>query len=206
MARRQLRRGVRPAARTLLAAALAGLLSCCAAEPTAVAHQEPPPPPTEPVPPVRIEPGHADAEFCPRLARMLASEADGYARLRGDPAGRGRWHAASVLPGVERCTVEGEAWPRARVSCSTGPIGGGARDAVLDRFATMADRIDDCLARGFWFPRDWRRGRLFEFAMDERQLAWVDESSIPPSTVVLKVQQDLASRDYRLRVDLATLR
>jgi hypothetical protein len=194
-------------ARPLLAGVLLGLLASCAAEPPPVPVEETAPPAPAPyAAPARVEASRAQPDLCPRLASMLAWEADGYAQLRGAPVGRGRWHAASALPGVERCTVEGEAWPRARVSCSSRLIGGGAREAVLDHFEAMAGRIDDCLARGFWFPRDWRRGQLFEFAMDERQLAWVDESSIPPSTVVLKVQQDLASRDYRLRVNLETLR
>ena len=172
-----------------------------------VALVEPAPPPAEPdKPPILIELARPEPEFCPSLVSMMAREADGYAQLRGAPVGRARWQAAAGLPGVERCTVEGEAWPRARISCSSNRIARTGREQALGRFDAIAERIDDCLQRGFWFPRDWRRGQLFEFAMDERQLAWVDESSIPPSTVVLKVQQDLASNDYLLKVNLETLR
>ena len=202
---RSLRVGIRLIARPLIAVAL--LLAACAAEPPPpVEFTEPPPvsrPSTSPVP---VALGPREPELCPRLANMMAREGDGYAQLRAAPVGRQRWQAASVLPGVERCTVEGEAWPRARVSCSSHLIGRSGRDQILDRFEAMADRIDACLKRGFWFPRTWRRGRLFEFAMDERQLAWVDEASVPPSTVVLKVQQDLESQDYLLKVNLETLR
>ena len=57
---------------------------------------------------------------------------------------------------------------------------------------------------------NWQIGRKMEYPYEEahaeRQIAWVDTSSRPPSTVVLKLQQDLASRDYLLKVNLETLR
>jgi hypothetical protein len=149
--------------------------------------------------PARPEPG-----ICPQLAGIMAGETDGYAPLRGRAIAREQWRATAGLPGVEQCTLEGEAWPRARLTCAS--AAGGGRDQVLEHFDDLAAKIDACLARAFWFPRDWQRGELFEFAMDERQLAWVDQSSMPPSSVVLKVQQDVISRDYRLEVNFQTIR
>ena len=42
--------------------------------------------------------------------------------------------------------------------------------------------------------------------MGERLQAWTDQSTAPPSQVVLKVQQDLDRRGYRLKLDLEAVR
>ncbi|HEX6141227.1 MAG TPA: hypothetical protein VFZ01_00800 [Geminicoccaceae bacterium] len=182
------------------------LLAGCAGEPEPPPVAAPaPPPPAPDVAPVAIEPD-PPPEFCPTLAAILSRESDGYAQLRAEPLGAEHWQAAAELPGLERCAIEGATWPRARISCSSGLIPAPDRERIIDEFELMVARVDDCLNRGFWFPRDWQRGHLFEFAMDERQLTWIDASSNPPSAVVLKVQQDLGTQDYLLKLQLETVR
>ena len=194
---RRFRRG-----RLLLALGL--VLTACGSDP------QPPPPAPAPPEPIRYTPPPVTrAEpppppFCPVLAGMVAREAQGYAALRGQPLEPERWRAAATPPGVDRCMVEGQAWPQARVTCEAGPV--AARERAVDEFELLAHEIDACLARPTWFPRSWERGQLFEFALGERQLAWLDQSSRPPTAVVLKVQQDIASRDYRIKLNLETVR
>ena len=46
----------------------------------------------------------------------------------------------------------------------------------------------------------------YEFALGEQLQTWTDRSTAPPSAVTLKVEQDLVSDDYRLRLSLETIR
>lgn len=180
----------------------------------ACADDRPPPPAPPPDPaPVPYEPADvADIDrppppaFCSSLASMVAREPDGYAQLRGAPLADEHWRAAVTLPGTENCTIEGAGWPRARVSCEGRLLDGDDRGRIEAEFERMAQEIDACLARPSWFPRVWERGQLFEFAMAERQLAWLDQSTTPPTAVVLKAQQDLASQDFQIKVNLESVR
>ena len=54
--------------------------------------------------------------------------------------------------------------------------------------------------------RSWHRNPPFTFAMGEQQQTWTDLSSLPPTAVVLKMQRGLSGRDYRLQLDLVTIR
>lgn len=183
------------------------LAGACADDPT-------PPPAPPPVrapipyePPTVVERARpAAVAFCPLLASMVAREPDGYAQLRGQPLAGERWRAAVTLPGTEDCTIEGSDWPRARMSCEGPVLDGDDRGRIESEFGRMAREIDACLARPIWFPRDWERGRLFEFAMAERQLAWLDQSTTPPTAVVLKAQQDIVSQDFQIKVNLESVR
>jgi hypothetical protein len=144
-------------------------------------------------PPAREEPG---------LCTVLASELDAFARLRGRPLAAGRWFGRATLPGTERCTIEGEAWPGARYSCAGAPFATTRQNGAEGAFETLAEDLDQCLDSPIWFPRTWRRGSAFEFAMGERLQAWTDYSTVPPSQVVLKMQQDATGNAYRMTVDL----
>jgi hypothetical protein len=186
-----------------LGLALAALVGC-AGEP-----EPPPPPPPEPAV-TRYEAPVAPApvpqrEVCPVLTSLLSGEENGFAGLRGHPLDEERWLAREILPGTRSCTIEGGEWPRATYHCVSGSLGSD-RVVVEDEFEHLADEIDRCLARPSWFPRSWQKGQEFTFAMGERQLAWTDTGTRPPSTVVLKVQQDLTRRDYELRVSVGTVR
>jgi hypothetical protein len=143
-----------------------------------------------------------EPELCATLAGVVSAELDGFARLRSRRLAAESWLARAVLPGTERCTIEGEAWPRARYLCVGPRIGAGGTESAARAFDALAREVDRCLEKPIWFPRSWQRGETFEFAMGERLQAWTDRTTTPPSQVVLKVQQDAASRAYRLRLNL----
>lgn len=182
-------------------------LAGCAAEPQRPAPAPAPaPPPAGVVVAPEIEPLAQEPELCPVLAALMAGEMEGFARLRGPEVASEAWQAQATVPGTERCTIEGDGWPRARLVCAGEPLPADRAQIALNEFDQLAEKIDQCLQRPSWFPRDWRKGQLFQFAMGERLQAWTDHSSSPPSAVVLKVQQDLASRDYSVQLNLETVR
>jgi hypothetical protein len=151
-------------------------------------------------PPIAHEP-----QLCTVLANVVASEPAGFAPLRGRPLGAGQWHGRTILPGTERCTIEGAAWPMARYSCAGAPLAVAEEDGAQGTFDAFAADLDRCLDSPIWFPRTWRRGSAFEFAMGERLQAWTDHSTSPPSQVVLKVQQDADGSAYRVRLDVQSV-
>ena len=153
--------------------------------------------------PARLPP---ERELCPALAAVLAAEPAGFARLRATRVAGDRWLGRESLPGIGRCTIEGEAWPRARYACTSEPFRSEDRDGAQARFAALTADIDRCLSKPIWFPRAWRKGEPFEFAMGERLQTWTDQSSAPPSQVVLKVQQDLDHGGYLLKLALEAIR
>jgi hypothetical protein len=186
-------------------AALVVVLTACQGEPKApapdahpaVAHARTAAPAAGPT--ARHEP-----RLCTVLANVVASEPDGFARLRGRPVAAGQWLGRATLPGTERCTIEGEAWPAARYSCDGTPFAEARREGARGAFEALADELDQCLDSPIWFPRTWQRGSAFEFAMGERLQAWTDNSTSPPSQVVLKMQQDATGDAYRIKLDLQT--
>jgi hypothetical protein len=143
-----------------------------------------------------------EPRLCTVLAGVVASEPEGFARLRGRPLEAGQWLGRTTLPGTERCTIEGDAWPGARYSCDSAPFAAAWQHGAEREFEALADELDQCLDSPIWFPRTWQRGSAFEFAMGERLQAWTDYSTAPPSQVVLKVQQDATGRAYRVKLDL----
>jgi hypothetical protein len=139
------------------------------------------------------------------LSGILAADAEGFARLRASPIAAGRWLGRAIVPGTERCTIEGEAWPRARYACVSPPFHSDHRDGAEASYEALVGEIDQCLSKPIWFPRRWQRGEPFEFAMGERLQTWTDQSTAPPSQVVLKLQQDLDRSGYALRLSLETV-
>jgi len=148
----------------------------------------------------------AERELCPVLAGVLAAEPDGFARLRAARVASDRWLGRENLPGIGRCTIEGEAWPRARYACASEPYHADNREGAHARFAALSADIDQCLSKPIWFPREWQKGEPFEFAMGERLQTWTDQSTAPPTQVVLKVQQDIDDHGYQLKLDLEAVR
>jgi hypothetical protein len=169
------------------------------AAPPAIAQAVPSAPPAA-GPPMAHEP-----QLCTVLASVVASEPAGFAPLRGRPLAAGTWHGRTTLPGTERCTIEGAAWPMARYSCAGAPLAVAEEDGAQGTFEAFAADLDRCLDSPIWFPRTWQRGSAFEFAMGERLQAWTDHSTSPPSQVVLKVQQDADGSAYRMRLDVQTV-
>ena len=148
----------------------------------------------------------AEREFCQVLAGVLAAEPDGFARLRAARVADDRWLGREKLPGIGRCTIEGEAWPRARYACVSEPFQIYNRAGARASFAALTDDNALCLSKPIWFPREWQKGEPFEFAMGERLQTWTDQSTAPPSQVVLKVQRDIDHHGYRLKLDLEAVR
>jgi len=189
-----------------------GLLALCACE-AADEVAAPPEPQAAPDaalalgPPVRLapEPAPAPRELCGVLTSILATDAEAFAGQRASPIAAGRWHGRAIVPGTERCTIEGEAWPRARYACVSQPFSSDNRDGAEASFVALAGEIDQCLSKPIWFPRRWQRGEPFEFALGERLQTWTDQSTAPPSQVVLKLQQDLDRSGYALKLSLETV-
>ncbi len=193
------------------------LIFCLAALALAAcqASEKPQAPPPEPAPPTLDSGPPAAAplfaaepqrELCPALAGVIATESDGFAKLRASQIGAASWLGRDTLPGTERCTIEGEAWPRARYACASESYQAGGRDGADARFDALARAIDRCLSQPIWFPRDWQKGAPFQFAMGERLQTWTDQSTQPPFQVVLRMQQDIDRRSYQLRLDLESVR
>ncbi len=146
-----------------------------------------------------------EPQLCTVLANVVASEPAGFAPLRGRPLGAGQWLGRTTLPGTERCTIEGGTWPMARYSCDGAPLAVDEQDGARGTFEAFAADLDQCLDSPTWYPRTWRRGSAFEFAMGERLQAWTDHSTSPPSQVVLKVQQDADGSAYRVKLDVQSV-
>jgi hypothetical protein len=189
-------------------AALALVLPGCHGEPAGQDPEASPPAIASAVPsapPAAGPPTAGEPQLCTVLANIVASEPAGFAPLRGRPLAAGQWLGRTTLPGTERCTIKGKAWPMARYSCDGAPFAGGGQDGAQGIFEAFATDLDQCLDSPIWFPRTWRRGSAFEFAMGERLQAWTDHSTSPPSQVVLKVQQDADGYAYRVRLDVQTV-
>lgn len=199
------RTSMRPA-RWLLWLALCAPLASCAARMPPEAPPSPPPPPIARAAPTPALPRIPQATFCNVLTGLLEAEHDGFEALRGQPQGSESWAGRRTVPGTERCVVEGDAWPRARYECAGAPVRPDQRDRAASQFALLSEQIDACLGKPSWFPRTWHRNEPFHFAMGERQQTWTDLSTLPPSAVVLKLQRGLSGRDYRVRLDLVTIR
>ncbi len=197
---------LRPMTGRLLLGLVVLALSACRAAPAPAPAPAPPTaatsadlgPPAAPAAP-------AEREFCDVLPGVLATEGDGFARLRAKPVAADSWLGSQTLPGTQRCTIEGDTWPRARYTCTSRPYQSANRERAEGRFEALAQTIDECLSKPIWFPRSWRKGEPFEFAMGERLQTWTDLSVSPPSQVVLKIQQDLDRRGYRLQLNLEAI-
>ena len=189
-------------------AALALVLPACHGEPAGPDAEATPPgvvPVIPSAPPAAGPPLAHEPQLCLVLANIVASEPAGFAPLRGRPLAAGQWLGRTTLPGTERCTIEGKAWPMARYSCDGAPLAVAGQDGAQGTFEALAADLDECLDSPIWFPRSWQRGSAFEFAMGERLQAWTDHSTSPPSQVVLKVQQDANGNAYRVKLDVQTV-
>jgi hypothetical protein len=180
------------------------LLALCACQGAPPAPRDEPPPALaraaprpEAAPSLPREP-----ELCAILAGVVAAEMDGFARLRSRQLSAESWLGRATLPGTERCTIEGAAWPRARYLCVGPRIGAAERDGAARMFDSLARELDQCLEQPIWFPRSWHRGEAFAFAMGERLQTWTDRTTRPATQVVLKVQQDATSHAYQVRLNL----
>jgi hypothetical protein len=57
-----------------------------------------------------------------------------------------------------------------------------------------------------WFPRNWQRGELIEFAGVEQQQVWRDLTATPRPVVALNIDEDILNRIYSIRFAVSTFR
>jgi hypothetical protein len=139
-----------------------------------------------------------DAQLCTVLAAVMATESEGFARLRSGRLAAERWLGRELSAAPSKA----KRGPGARYVCVGPRLGAEGRDHAELAFDALARELEQCLEKPIWFPRDWERGERFEFAMGERLQA---RTSAPRSQVVPKVQQDAAGQAYRVKLDLAAV-
>ena len=175
------------------------------------------PSPAEPPPPERRQaalppPKRAPLEseetrrnrLCGALARIIDAEGKGFASLRGPAAGERVWDGALVPVGLRSCEVEGDYRPGAVYVCRGQAAAGGSGDLLLGSYRNLAADVDACLRQPIWYPASWRRGQDFAFAGGERQTVWRDRTGGPTAAVTLKIEEDLGSGAYFLRLAVAS--
>jgi len=159
------------------------------------------------LPPARapIEDGATRRDrFCDALARIIDAEPAGFGPLRGAHAGERRWEGAVVPAGLRSCAIEGDYFPGATYVCRGEAIAGGPGDLLLGDYRRLAVEVDACLQQPIWYPRLWRQGQDFAFAGGERQVIWRDASTGPKPRVALKIEEEIGSGVYFLRLAVAT--
>ena len=173
--------------------------------------ERPAPPPVQrqaalPPSPAAVEDATARRDrFCATLTRIVDEEPTAFHSLRGAGGGEA-WEGALVPAGLRGCRVEGDYRPAATYVCRGESAAGGSGDALLAAYRAQAADVEACLGRPTWYPSLWRRGQDFEFAGGERQTIWRDGRGGPGATVALKVEEDLATRVYFLRLAVASER
>jgi hypothetical protein len=171
---------------------------------------EPPPPVVEPAPqpppPAPEEPRTTRLDrFCQALQRVVDNHTSGFAGLRGGVVGQRAWSGTVVPEGLSSCTVEGDSPTGARYACIGPRMPRGSGPMLEQEFGLIARDVDACLARGVWFPRNWQRGQVIEFAGVEQQQTWRDISPPPRPAVSLNIEDDFLNRLYVIRFYVATL-
>jgi hypothetical protein len=175
------------------------------------------PSPAQPPPPDRRQAALAPPErvpleneetrrsrFCRALARIVDAEGAGFASLRGPAAGDRVWEGTVVPAGLQSCEVEGDYRPGAVYVCHGQAIAGGSGDLLLGGYQDLAADVDVCLRQPIWYPASWQRGQDFAFAGGERQTVWRDRAGGPTAAVALKIEEDLDSGAYFLRLAVAS--
>ncbi|MCB1990663.1 MAG: hypothetical protein H6852_09755 [Geminicoccaceae bacterium] len=191
-----------------LATALAlGLLAACT---TPEPPPPPPPPPTPAPPPVMEPPPPVDPatrvdRLCRPLLGIVDAEPAGFSSLRGAPAGPRAWQGRAVPDGFYTCEIDGPTNPGAQYVCRGNRVAGGGAKLLEDDFDRIASDLDACLARSEWYPRNWQRGEVMLFAGGERQLVWRDLAPNPRPAIALKIEEEIATRVYFLRLAVFTL-
>lgn len=177
------------------------------------APRQPPAPPPVPAPVPQVQPPpeqpavvstHLD-RFCNALQRVVDNHTTGFSRLRNGVVGQRAWSGSIVPEGLTTCTVEGDSPTGARYLC-TGPRMQRGNDAQIARaFSALSRDVDACLARAAWFPRNWQRGQVIDFAGVEQQQTWRDISPAPRPLLALNIEDDFLNRLYVLRFTVSTL-
>ena len=193
----------RYAASILLVLGLA--VACAPRQPPA------PPPVVAPVPDMLPQPQPPAVvstrldRFCNALQRVVDNHTTGFSGLRNGVVGQRAWSGSIVPEGLTSCTVEGDSPTGARYLCTGPRMQRGNSDVITHEFDVIARDVDACLARAAWFPRNWQRGQVIEFAGVEQQQTWRDISPAPRPLLALNIEDDFLNRLYVVRFTVSTL-
>ena len=188
-----------------LALLLLLLAAACAPRPPVEAPAPTPPPEvTAPVPepePDGLVSSRLD-RFCNAVQRIVDAQPGGFVEVRGQFLGGEAWSGSVVPEGLSGCTIDGQ-----RTYACQGPrVQRGNGSMVQSSFRGLAADLDACFARAAWFPRNWHRGDLVDFAGVEQQQVWRDLSGNPRPAVALAIEEDILARIYGIRMTVRTMR
>ena len=188
---------------TGLALLLLMLAVACAPRPPVEA-PAPPPEVTAPVPAPDAD-GLVSSRldrFCNAVQRIVDAQPRGFVEVRGQPLGGEAWSGSVVPEGLSGCTIDGQ-----RTYACQGPrVQRGNGSMLRSSFNGLAADLDACFARAAWFPRNWHRGEVVEFAGVEQQQVWRDLSGNPRPAVALAIEEDILARIYGIRMTVRTMR
>jgi hypothetical protein len=94
-----------------------------------------------------------ERDLCEVIAGLLAQEAGGFTRLRGQTIADERWAAETTVPGLGDCVIEGSAWPRARFVCASPRLQPDQAHARFDRLAARSSPWASASRPGWIRPR-----------------------------------------------------
>lgn len=187
-------------------AALLLILAGCSG-PTQKKPAAPAPVPAAPQPPVEPQDSASRIDrLCRSLGRIVAAEIRGFADLRGEVAGDRAWIGREVPPSMHACTVEGAYHPGAEYVCRGEQSWRGRPDMLEAGFAALTADLDACLGRTSWGQHRWTRGQTFEFAAGERQILWRYGGNVQRPGLSLKIEEDIGSSIWFIRLAALTLR
>ena len=110
-----------------------------------------------------------------------------------------------VPAGLRSCAIEGDYCPRRHLCLPRRGDRRAARATCCSAdYRRLAAEVDACLQQPIWYPRLWRQGQDFAFAGGERQVIWRDGSTGPKPVVALKIEEDIGSGVYFLRLAVAS--
>jgi hypothetical protein len=184
---------------------LASVMAGCAPRPPV--EMPPPAPPREVIAPLP-EPEPDDLastrldRFCSAVQRIVDAQESGFVDLRGTALGGDAWSGSVVPEGMSGCTIDGQL----TYACMGPRVQRGNGTALRSSFSGFAGDLDACFARGVWFPRNWHRGNLVEFAGVEQQQVWRDLSADPRPAVALAIEEDVVARIYGIRMTVRRMR
>lgn len=187
---------------TLLLVLLAA--ACAPRPPVEAPTSAPPPEVTAPVPepePDGLVSTRLD-RFCNAVQRIVDAQPRGFVELRGQSLGGDAWSGSVVPEGLSGCTIDGQ-----RTYACLGPrVQRGNGSMLRSSFNGVAADLDACLARAAWFPRNWHRGNVVEFAGVEQQQVWRDLATNPRPAIALAIEEDILARIYAIRMTVRQMR
>lgn len=140
--------------------------------------------------------------FCSAVQRIVDAQATGYTELRGRSLGGDAWSGSVVPEGFSGCTIDG----RRSYACLGPRVQRGNGSMLQSSFSGIAADLDACFARAAWFPRNWHRGDVIDFAGVEQQQVWRDLSTNPRPAVALAIEEDILARIYAIRMTARQMR